>query len=170
MSQFKLATTTRSTIAEAVSSDVVAEHKWLKASDSLQAEGIRLSMVVTENKGGNPEVREALRGAIVLGFSKTEQSLYNQDNKALSDADKVTKRYVHQRVGKYLVRIEQYLGRAEAKAAGEAPKSATTVWSRAQDSLTKLLDAVQKAEGVADLHVADAIRTIKTLKGYLPKV
>jgi hypothetical protein len=170
MSQFKLATTTRSIIAEAVSSDVVAEHKWLKASDSLQAEGIKLSMVVTENKGGNPEVREALRGAIVLGFSKTEQALYNQDNKALSDADKVTKRYVHQRVGKYLVRIEQYLGKAEAKASGDVVKSATTVWSRAQDSLTKLLDAVQKAEGVTDLHVADAVRTIKTLKGYLPKV
>jgi hypothetical protein len=68
------------------------------------------------------------------------------------------------------VRIEQYLGKAEAKASGDVVKSATTVWSRAQDSLTKLLDAVQKAEGVTDLHVADAIRTIKTLKGYLPKV
>lgn len=170
MSQFKLATTTRSAIAEAVSSELTNERKWLKVSDSLTADGVRLSMIVTENKGGNPEVRDALRDAIVLGFSKTEQALYNQDSKALSDADKVTKRYVQQKVGVMLSRIEKYLAKAEAKASGDVVKTATTVWSRAQDALTKLLDTVQKAEGVTDLHVADAIRTIKTLKGYLPKV
>jgi hypothetical protein len=171
MQQFKLASTTRSSIADAVSSELSNERKWLKVSDSLQADGIKLHMIVTENKGGKPEIRDALRDAIVLGFNKTEQALYMQDSKALSDADKVSKRYVQQKVGVMLSRIEKYLGKAEDKADGsDVVKSATTKWSRAQEYLTKLLDDVQKAEGVADLHVADAIRTIKTLKGYLPKV
>jgi hypothetical protein len=170
MSQFKLATTTRSAIAEAVSSEINNERKWLKVSDSLQADGIKLSMIVTENKGGKPEIRDSIRDAIVFGFSKTEQALYNQEAKALSDTDKVTKRYVHQQVGSMLSRIEKYLGKAEAKASGDVVKPATTVWSRAQDALNKLMEAVQNAEGIADLQPADAIRTIKVLKGYLPKV
>lgn len=170
MSQFKLANTTRSSIADAVSSDVVTEHKWLKVTDNLQADGIKLSMVVTENKGGKPEIRDAVRDAVILGFGKTEQALLAKDAKSLDETEKANKRYLSQQVGKYLARIEGYLGKAEAKASGDVVKSATTVWSRAQESLNKLLDAVQKSEGVADLHTADAIRTIKTLKGYLPKV
>ena len=170
MSQFKLATTTRSIIAEAVSSDVTTDHKWLKATDSLTADGIKHSMVVTENKGGNAEVREALRDAVVLGFTKPWQALYKQEAKALSDADKVQKRYVHQQVGKYLNRIEQYLAKAEAKASGDVVKPATTKWSRHQANLDKLLADIQSAEGVADLHVSDALRTAKALKGYVPKV
>jgi hypothetical protein len=127
-------------------------------------------MIVTENKGGKPEIRDALRDAIVLGFSKTEQALYKQEAKALSEADNVTKRYVHQQVGSMLSRIEKYLGKAEAKASGDVVKPATTFWSRAQEQLNKLMDEIQNAEGVADLQPADAIRTIKALKGYIPKV
>jgi len=170
MSQFKLATTTRSAIAEAVSSEISNKRKWLKVSDSLQADGIKHSMIVTEKKGGKPEIREAVRDACLLGFSKAEQAIYLQDTKALSDVDKATKRHIGMQLGAMMSTIESYLAKAEAKASGDVVKPATTVWSRAQDALNKLMEAVQNAEGVADLQPADAIRTIKVLKGYLPKV
>jgi hypothetical protein len=171
MSQFKLATTTRSAIAEAVSSEISNKRKWLKVSDSLQADGIKLSMIVTEKKGGKPEIREAVRDACLLGFSKAEQAIYLQDTKALSDVDKATKRHIGMQLGAMMSTIEKYLAKAEAKAEGsDVVKPATTVWSRAQDALNKLMEAVQNAEGVADLQPADAIRTIKVLKGYIPKV
>lgn len=170
MSQFKLATTTRSAVIEAVSSEQSSKLKWVKVTDSLQADGIKVSMIVTEAKGGKPEIRDALREAVVLGFTKSEQAIYAKENKALSEAEIETKRYIQKQVGSMLGHIERLLTKAEAKADSGAPSVTTTVWSRAQDNLTKLLDAVQKAEGVADLHVADAIRTIKVLKGYLPKV
>lgn len=170
MSQFKLANTTRSAIADAVSLDVASGHKWLKVTDSLQADGIKAHMITTENKGGKPEIRDAVRDAIVLGFTKPEQALLAKDAKSLDDSEKANKRYLSQTIGKYLVRIEQYLNKAEAKAKGEVVKPATTVWSRAQDSLSKLIDTIQNSEGVADLQVADAIRTAKALKGYMPKV
>lgn len=170
MSQFTLSNTTRSAIVEVISSDLATNKRWVKAVDALRADGIMSHMIATEKKGGKPEIREAVRDAVVMGFSKAEQALLAKDPKSLDDSEKANKRYVSQQVGSKLGEVERRLAKAEALADGGVVKQATTEWSRAQDFLTKLMDKIQDSDGIADLHPADAIRTIKTLKGYLPKV
>ena len=170
MSHFTLASTTRSSIIEAVASEQNNKRKWLKVTDNLQADGIKHHMIVTEAKGGKPEIRDALRDTVVMGFSKTEQALYAKENKALSEAEVETKRYIQKQVGSMLGHIERLLAKAEAKADGGVVKSATTKWSRHQANLDKLMQDVQDTDGLEGLHPADAIRTIKVLRGYIPKV
>lgn len=169
MSQFTLANTTRSAIVDAVSAERTSTRQWLKVTDNLKADGISSSMIETEKKGGKPEIREAVREAVVMGFTKSEQALLAKDAKSLSDSEKANKRYVQQQVGSMLGHIQRLLRKAEAKDESGTPKQATTKWSRAQDFLTKLISDIQDADGVADLVPADAIRTAKALKGYLPK-
>jgi hypothetical protein len=170
MSVFTLASATRSSIIDAVSAERSSTLQWLKVVDNLQADGIKSHMIATEKKGGKVEIRESVRDAVTMGFTKTEQALLKKEAKSLDDTEKATKRYVQQQVGSMLGHIERLLAKAEAKAEDGTPKQATTKWSRFQDQLNKMMDEIQNSDGVADLHPADAIRTIKVLKGYLPKV
>ena len=163
-----ISTSSRSAIVDAVKSEQSSSRKWLKVVDNLHADGITAQLIATEKKGGNPELRESVREAVVAGFTPAQQALLAKEGKSLSDAEKVEKRYTQQQVGSMLGHIERLLAKAE-KAGSDVVKQATTQWSRAQDFLDKLITAIQNADGVADLHPADAIRTAKTLKGYLPK-
>lgn len=167
---FSLANTTRSSIVDAVKAERGSTRQWLKVTDNLQADGIKAHMIATEKKGGKPEVREAVRDAVIMGFTATEQALLGKEAKSLDETEKASKRYIQQQVGSMLGHIERLLKKAEAKQEDGAPKQATTKWSRAQDFLRKLIDDIQEADGVAGLSPADAIRTAKALQGYIPKV
>jgi hypothetical protein len=127
-------------------------------------------MIATEKKGGKVEIRDAVRGAVVMGFTKTEQALLNKDTASLDEVEKANKRHIGQQVGSMLGHIERLLVKAEKKAESGSASVATTKWTRFQDQLNKMMEAIQDADSVADLHPADAIRTIKVLKGYMPKV
>ena len=170
MSQFTLATTTRSAIIEAVSSDIASNNKWIKAVDSLQADGIKASMIATEKKGGNADVREAVRGAVTMGFTTNQQALISKDIKTLSDTEKAERRYVTQQIGSKLGEIERRLTKAENASDTTAPSQATTKWSRFQDQLSKMIDAVQDNDGATGLDAPSALKALKLVKAYIPKV
>ena len=164
-----LSTTSHTAIIDAVKSEQGNQRKWLKVVDSLHADGIRSNMITTEKKGGNVEAREAVRNAVIAGFTAKDQALLAKESKTLEDSEKVEKRYIQQQVGSMLGHIERLLTKAEKKAEPDAPSIAKTKWTRFQDQLDAMISAIQDAEGVAGLNATDALRVLKTAKGYMPK-
>lgn len=170
MTHFKLASATRSAIIDAVSSDIQSNNKWIKAVDSLIADGVKASWVATEKKGGKPEVREEVRNAVTMGFTKDQQALISKDIKTLSDSEKADRRYVTQQIGSKLGEVERRLLKAESASDTSAPSIPMTKWTRFQDQLDKMISAVQDNEGATGLDAPSALKALKQAKGYMPKV
>lgn len=169
MTTLSISSASRSAIIDAVSAERTSTRQWVKVTDNLQADGIKASMIATEKHGGNPELREQVRGVVMLGFTKAEQALLASESKTLSDVDKATKRHTQQQVGSMLGHIERLLAKAESKA-DNAPKPPTTKWSRFQDQLDKMVSAVQDNEGATGLDAPAALKALKLVKAYMPKV
>jgi len=170
MSHFKLASTTRSAIIEAVSSDIASNNKWLKAVDNLIADGVKASWVATEKKGGRSDVRDEVRSAVTMGFTKDQQALISKDIKTLSDSEKADRRYVIQQIGSKLGEVERRLLKAESASDNNPPSPPMTKWTRFQDQLDKMISAVQDNEGTTGLDAPSALKALKLSKGYMPKV
>jgi hypothetical protein len=152
-----------SAIADTISvlkADSALEKRWLKCSDTLRSEG-----VTSELLSSDEEFRKYFKYEVVLlAYSKLEQSIMALPATALSDEQKVTKRYVQAQLGKKLERVAKYVKASEmAETMTDEEKGAKKVSdmaTRLKKDLGVWIDKVEKAEAVT----FSATEMIKYLK------
>jgi hypothetical protein len=107
------------------------------------------SDILTNDK----EVRASFKkDVILLSFSKVEQALAAKPATALSDEEKVTKRWIIQQTGSRLVKVTQHVAKAEKEEQmtdeERGAKKVADLATRLKKDLTYWIEKVEKAEAV----------------------
>ena len=126
----------------------VLEKRWLKVSDTLRSEGVTAEMLE-----GDEDFRKYFKKDVVLlSFTKIEQSIMALPNTAMSDEQKVTKRWIIQQTGSRLSRVIKHVKKAELEEtltdAERGAKKVSDMATRLKRDLTSWIDKVEKAEAV----------------------
>lgn len=160
MKAVKLSASAVADTVATLKADATLGKKWLKTADALRAEGVTSEML-----SGDEEFRKYFKTEVILlSFTKVEQSIMALPNGALSDEQKVTKRWVQQQTGGRLVRVTKYVKQSEdAELLSDEEKGAKKVAdlaTRLKRDLTSWIDKVEKAEAVT----FSATQMVKFLK------
>lgn len=148
MSKLNLNPETVTVTVETLRADAGVQKRWLKCADTLRADGVTVEALTNDK-----EYRDAfLKDVILLSFTKTEQAIMAKPVTALSDEEKVTKRWIRQQMGARLVKVTSYVRKAEEEEAmGDDEREARRVASmdaRLKRDLTKWIEKIEKAEAV----------------------
>lgn len=163
----KLSASALKLTTDVVKGDMQIGNKWVKLSDTYRAEGVTSAMLETEKKGGSTDLRDQVKGAIVLSFSEADRALLATDTKALEDIKKLEKKEVQQKIGAYLSKIQSHIKGAE-KAEEEGEESAPkTEVQRIHAELDKAIARMQKLDKPS-FDVTEAVKRIKAVKGMMP--
>lgn len=164
----KLSSASLKQTTDTVSGDIKAKFKWQKLGDMYRGEGVTAAMLATEKKGGDEDLRNQVKGAIVLAFTEGERKLLAADTKTLSDSDKGTKKTLQQNVGSYFDKIRTHIANAEKEESGDDEGGATkTEIQRIHELLDKAITKMQKLEAPR-FNVTDAVKHVNTAKGIIP--
>ena len=160
MSKLSLSAECVSTVVETLKAQAGVEKKWVKAADALRAEGVTSDMLTNDK-----EVRASFKkDVILLSFSKTEQAITAKPHTALSDEEKVTKRWVVTETGSRLGKVIRHVKKAEDDEAmtdeERGAKKVADLATRLKKDLTYWIEKVEKAEAVT----FSAVNMIKYLK------
>jgi hypothetical protein len=159
--QINLSNTTLSAVSAAVRADGSAENQWVKLRDLLIADGVTAAMLETGTNGGNVDLVNQVKGAIVAGFTKSEQAILIKETKTLEDTEKLFKRETQQKIGSKLARVRKLISEKEKK-------SDKTDFELIQKALESVVNKLQKMEDAEGVDLPRAIRDAKALKGSLP--
>ena len=163
----KLSASALKLTTDIVKGDMQIGNKWVKLSDSYRAEGVSASMLETSEKGGSDDLRDQVKGAIVLAFNEDDKKLLASDTKTLGDVDKMLKKEIQQRVGAYLAKIQAHIAKAEkAEAEGEDSVTKTPI-QRIHADIDKAITKMQKLEN-APFDVTEAVKRLNSVKGMMP--
>lgn len=148
MSKLNLNPETVTVTVETLKAEAGVQKRWLKTADTLRADGVTAELLSNDK-----EYRDAfLKDVILLSFTKTEQAIMAKPQTALSDEEKVTKRWIRQQMGARLVKVTSYVRKAEEEESlGDDEREARRVASletRLKRDLTKWIEKVEKAEAV----------------------
>jgi hypothetical protein len=148
MASIALSADTISTVVGTLKAEVSVAKHWVKAADMLRAEG-----VTVEKLESDKEFRDAFkREVVLLSFSKAEQSIAAKPATALSDEEKVTKRWVIQQVGSRLGKVIQHVRKAEQEEQmtddERGARKVADMGTRLKRDLTRWIEKVEKAEAV----------------------
>ena len=161
----------QSAVADTVSvlkADGALEKRWVKCSDTLRAEGVTSEMLTSDT-----EFRKYFKEEVILlAFSKLEQSIMALPATALSDEQKVTKRYVQQQLGVKLGRVTKYVKKAEQDEAmtdeERGAKKVSDMATRLKRDLTAWIDKVEKAEAVT-FSATEMVKYLKSASALITK-
>jgi hypothetical protein len=167
MSKLNLTAECVTVVVETLKAEAGVLKRWQKAGDMLRAEGI-----TSEALNNDKELRDGFkRDVILLSFSKAEQAIMAKPQTALSDEEKVTKRWVQQQIGSRLNRVIQHVKKAEDEEAmsddERGARKVADLATRLKRDLTAWIDKVEKAEAVTFSatqmvkHLKDAAALIK---------
>lgn len=137
-----------STVVETLKAQAGVDKKWKKAADSLRAEGVTSAML-TDDK----EVRDAFKkDVILLSFTKAEQAIAAKPATALTDEEKVTRRWITTETGSRLGKVTRHVKKAEDEEAmtdeERGAKKVADLATRLKKDLTYWIEKVEKAEAV----------------------
>ena len=99
---------------------IEAEGKQTTMVDALVADGVVAEMLLSKDNQFDSDLTDSVKSAIVLGFSKSAQSLLaftTAEAKKLPDAKKADRRYWHQQVGSKLKDLRNALNRRKERGA-----------------------------------------------------
>ena len=112
MSAIELSQETINEVVATLKADFSVYKKWKATADRLLDEGVD-----SDTLENDVEYRKVFRTDVVmLSFTQHEQSLCSKPITALSDEQKVTRRWVQQQVGTRLNKVIKYIKIAEAEA------------------------------------------------------
>ena len=150
MTTFNVSASDLKLCTNAVKSDATAKDNALKFNQALYAKGVTEEYFKAPKKD-SPQYAEydALKRAVLKAFTAAEQKLYDTPAKSLSDAKKLAKRELVQKLGsKVKDRKNSYLAFLKSHdpntAAPRQPKALNT---RLAELAEKMVTAVQKASG-----------------------
>ena len=147
-------------VIDTLKADNGVQKKWKKAADMLRAEGVT-SDILSNDK----EMRDYFkREVVLLSFTKVEQAIYAKPTTALSDEEKVTKRFVTTEMGSRLGKVIRHVAAAEKEEAmtddERGAKRVADLATRLKRDLSAWIDKVEKAEAVT----FSATQMVKLLK------
>ena len=148
MSKINLSAACVTVVVETLKAEAGVAKRWVKSADMLRAEG-----VTSEALSNDKEMRDSFkRDVILLSFTKAEQAIMAKPQTALSDEEKITKRWVQQQVGSRLNRVIQHVKKAEDEESmtddERGARKVADLASRLKRDLTAWIDKVEKAEAV----------------------
>ena len=148
MSKINLSAECVTVVVETLKAEAGVAKRWVKSADMLRAEG-----VTSEALSNDKEMRDSFKsGVILLSFTKAEQAIMAKPQTALSDEEKVTKRWVQQQVGSRLNRVIQHVKKAEDEESmtddERGARKVADLATRLKRDLTAWIDKVEKAEAV----------------------
>jgi acyl-CoA reductase-like NAD-dependent aldehyde dehydrogenase len=157
-------------LSDAVKLDNSSAHKWVVASESLFADGIRADHIATEKKGGVQQVYEFITESIINGYAKADQALLRTDVKSLDDAQKAKRKELQQRLGTYRNRLQKYLTELAVEA-GEVEveeKAEKTPVEKIRIALETAVKIIQGDENPQGYDPVDLTKRINSMLGSLP--
>ena len=148
MSKLNLTAECVTVVVETLKAEAGVAKRWVKAADMLRAEG-----VTSEALSNDKEMRDAFkRDVVLLSFSKAEQAIKAKPQTALTDEEKVTKRWVDQQIGSRLNRVIQHVKKAEQEEAmsddERGARKVADMATRLKRDLSAWIDKIEKAEAV----------------------
>ena len=160
-----LNTATQEKIASAVELGIKADKAGVAALDLLVADGFDkvTDYISPKSDGSTIQTDEwtALKAAVVLGFTKTNQALLEKPTKSLTETQKSDKRYWQQqigaRIGDFKSQISKRLNANESDGAGSRNRPLD---QRVRDNLNDVIKVCQTAEE-ATFDLTDMIAKIK---------
>lgn len=157
-----LSASTKKDLADAVKIDNQADKKWVKAADSLRADGVSYLMLGKDKEGGIPAVKNQVKAVIISTFTEAEQKLLATETKALEDLGKFQKREIQQTIGKKISKIVQHLKPKVAR----GPITRKAIEDKLTEAWKDQIEMLQEAEGV---HF-DTVAVQRTLKELIDLV
>ena len=156
----KLSPESVSNVVETLKAQAGVEKRWVKSADLLRADGITSEMLEKDK-----EVRDYFKkDVILLSFSKAEQAIMAKPAAALSDEEKITRRWVMQQVGSRLSRVTQHVRKAEQEEQmtddERGARKVADLATRLKKDLSYWIEKIEKAEAVT----FSATQMIKHLK------
>lgn len=146
-----LNTATQKKIASAVELGIKADKAGIAALDLLIADGFdKVTDYISPKSDGSTihaDEWTALRSAVVMGFTKTNQALLEKPTKSLTETQKSDKRYWQQqigaRIGDFKSQISKRLNANESDGAGSRNRPLD---QRVRDNLNDVIKVCQSAE------------------------
>jgi hypothetical protein len=160
MTAIVLSNEARDFTVETLKADAGVAKRWIKARDMLRAEGVTSAMLEKDK-----DVRDYMKkDVILLSFTKAEQAIHAKPTTALTDEEKVTKRWITQQIGSRLGKIQSHVKKAEEEEAmGDDERGARRVAaleSRLRRDLSAWVEKIEKAEAVT----FPAVKMLEILK------
>lgn len=148
MSKLNLTPECVTVVVETLKAEAGVAKRWVKSADMLRAEGI-----TSEALNNDKELRDAFkRDVILLSFTKAEQAIKAKPQTALTDEEKVTKRWVDQQIGSRLNRVIQHVTKAEKEEMmtddERGARKVADMATRLKRDLSAWIDKIEKAEAV----------------------
>jgi hypothetical protein len=167
MSKIVLTAECGSVVVDTLKADNGVQKKWKKAADMLRAEGVTADILSNDK-----EMRDYFKKEVVLlSFTKLEQAIYAKPVTALSDEEKVTRRFVTTEMGSRLGKVIRHVAAAEKEEMmtddERGARKVADLATRLKRDLTAWIDKVEKAEAVTFSatqmvkHLKDAAALIK---------
>ena len=148
MTSINLTSDCVSTVVETLKAEAGVAKRWIKACDSLRAEGVT-SELLEKDKDFRDQFKA---GVILLSFTKTEQTIVGKPHTSLTDEEKVTKRWIQQQMGSRLSRVIQHVKKAEIEETmtddERGARRTASLETRLKKDLCAWIDRVEKAEAV----------------------
>ena len=160
-----LNTATQKKIASAVELGIKADKAGVAALDLLIADGFdKVTDYVSPKSDGSTihaDEWTALKAAVVLGFTKTNQALLAKPTKSLTETQKSDKRYwlqqVNARIGDFKTQISKRLNADKSDGAGSRNRPLD---QRIRDNLNDVIKVCQSAEE-PNFDVTDMVAKVK---------
>ena len=151
-----LSASTKKDLVDALKIDDQADKKWVKAADSLRADGVSYLMLGKDKEGGIPAVKDQVKAVIISTFSEADQKLLATETKALEDMGKFQKRDLQMTIGKKMSKIINHLKPKVER----GPRTVIAIEDKLANAWNEQIEMLQKAEGV---HF-DTVAVQRTLK------
>ncbi len=140
--------------------DSAVSKRFLKAADMLRAEGVTSDMLRSD-----ADFRAAFRAnVIMLSFSKTDQAIAAKAPTLLTDAERVSRRYIHTECGSRIAKVIKYVERSEKNEMitdeERGAQASATLSTRLHRDLVAWIGRIEKAERV-DFPAAPMVSKLK---------
>lgn len=154
-------------VVNVLKEDVAVGKRFLRAADTLREAGVTVDMLQNDKP-----FRDMFRtNVILLSFTKTEQAIATKLPTLLSDAERVTRRWIQAEVGSRLAKVIKYVTRSERNEQmtdeERGAQARSTLSSRLHKDLVRWIDKIEKAEAVdfsATLMIAKLREAISLIK------
>ena len=163
-----LSVSTIKTVIGVLQDTAKLNHKWVRAADSLLADGADTASLMTEKDGGNKALREQIKAEIiVMSYPEASRKLLAADPKTLEATDKMERKELQQGIGRDLATIQKHVREAEFGKPERDAGSAKTPVQQIQNLLDDVLGKLQKLENPA-FDIAESVKRVKAIKGMIP--
>lgn len=155
------------TVVETLRAEAGVMKRWVQAADALRADG-----VTSELLNNDREFRDGFkRDVILLSFTKAEQAIMAKPQTALSDEEKITKRWIQQQTGSRLTRVIQHVKKAEIEETmtddERGARRTASMSTRLRRDLSAWVDKIEKAEAV-DFSAVEMVKLLKSAIVLIP--